>query len=194
MWLESPDPETGERTFHAVGDAWELADCGKTPACYVYIDDGLFSGNSILGDLRGWLAGDAPNEALVHVIVMALHRGGQYYAKTSLEKAAKGHRKNIEFTWWRIVELEDRRTYINSSDVLRPTRIPTDATTQAYVKAMKHQPVLRSPRLPLNGDGRMACASFGLLCHAPPRRFGHSNANVDNRTERPRRTLHCAKK
>jgi Anticodon binding domain of methionyl tRNA ligase len=22
MWLESPDPETGERTLHAVGDAW----------------------------------------------------------------------------------------------------------------------------------------------------------------------------
>ena len=25
----------------------------KTPACYVYMDDGLFSGNHILGDLRG---------------------------------------------------------------------------------------------------------------------------------------------
>jgi hypothetical protein len=48
-------------------------------------------------------------------------------------------------------------------------------------------------RLPNSPSGTMACASFGLLCHAPRRRFGHSNA-VDNRTERPRRTLHCAKK
>jgi hypothetical protein len=53
--------------------------------------------------------------------------------------------KKIQFKWWRIVELEDRRTYINSSDVLRPTQIPADPITQAYVQAMKHQPVLRTP-------------------------------------------------
>ncbi len=117
----------------------------KVPSCYVYIDDGLFSGNHILSDLRGWLAADAPAEALVHVIVIALHRGGQYYARTSLEKAAKENGKSIKFTWWRILELEDRRTYINNSDVLRPTRIPADPITQAYVAAMQHQPLLRTP-------------------------------------------------
>ncbi len=137
----------------------EIGDCGKTPACYVYIDDGLFSGNSILSDLGGWLAGAAPSEALVHVVVMALHRGGQYYARTNLKKAAQEHGKKIQFTWWRIVELEDRRTYINNSDVLRPTTIPADATTQAYVKAMKHQPVLRTP--PGTGDLKIFSSDQG---------------------------------
>jgi hypothetical protein len=123
----------------------ELNDCGKTPSCYVYIDDGLFSGNHILGDLRGWLADDAPPEATVHVIVMALHRGGQYYARTKLNETAQKHGKKIAFTWWRIVELEDRRAYTNNSDVLRPTRIPADPGTQTYVNAMGYKPVLRNP-------------------------------------------------
>lgn len=122
----------------------DTSDCGKTPTCHVYLDDGLFSGNHILGDLRDWLAGDAPAEATVHVIVIALHRGGQYYARTTLEKIAREKEKKITFTWWRIVELEDRRAYIDNSDVLRPTQIPDDAATKAYGAGLKHQPVLRT--------------------------------------------------
>ena len=36
----------------------ELADCGKTSASYLYLDDGLFSGNTVLNDLKICLAGD----------------------------------------------------------------------------------------------------------------------------------------
>ena len=118
----------------------------KTPACYVYMDDGLFSGNHILGDLRDWLACDAPAETTVHVVVIALHRGGQYYARTALEKVANEKGKKITFSWWRIIELEDRRKYTNSSDVLRPTLIPDDVVTKAYVASMQHPPVLRMAR------------------------------------------------
>ena len=121
-----------------------VADCGTDqPACFVYLDDGLFTGNTILNDLRGWLKDSAPKEAVVHVIVMALHRGGQYYAQTELAKAAKQLDKKVEFKWWRIVELEDRKTYIKDSDVLRPTKIPEDEATKAYGKSLKFSPTLR---------------------------------------------------
>jgi hypothetical protein len=54
-----------------------VAECGpEQPACFIYLDDGLFTGNTILNDLAEWLKGPAPKEAYVHVIVMALHRGG----------------------------------------------------------------------------------------------------------------------
>ena len=123
-----------------------VADCGKnSPACFIYLDDGLFSGNTILGDLRDWLKGAAPSQALVHVVVMALHRGGQYYARTELEKTASQVGKKIEFKWWRIVELEDRKAYIKDSDVLRPTKIPEDQPTKDYVKTLKYPPTLRPP-------------------------------------------------
>jgi hypothetical protein len=123
----------------------KLSDCGATPSCYVYLDDGLFTGNTILNELSGWLASDAPVEAVVHVIVMALHRGGQFYARTRLDKVAQEHGKKITFNWWRIVELEDRRTCTDTSDVLRPTHVPDDPNTQAYVKALRFAPVLRKP-------------------------------------------------
>jgi hypothetical protein len=137
----------------------EVADCGKTPSCYVYIDDGLFSGNHILADLKDWLTDKAPNDATVHVIVIALHRGGQYYARINLERAAQALKKKIKCTWWRIVTLEDRRTYINNSDVLRPTSIPTDQVTQAYVQAMTYKPVLRTP--PGTGDLKIFSSEEG---------------------------------
>jgi hypothetical protein len=122
----------------------EISDCGKTASCYVYLDDGVFSGNTILNDLKGWLAGDAPAQASVHVVIIALHRGGEYYAETKLKEAAQEHGKKIELTWWRVLTLEDRLARTNSSDVLRPTRIPDDPTTKAYVDAMKHKPTPRT--------------------------------------------------
>ena len=122
-----------------------VAECGKNnPSCYVYLDDGLFTGNTILKSLRTWLK-DAPAETQVHVIVIALHRGGLYYAKTNLEDAATEAEKKIEFTWWRIIELEERRIFTDESDVLRPTKIPNDAPTKAYVEALGRKQVLRTP-------------------------------------------------
>jgi hypothetical protein len=56
-----------------------VVQCGvKDPACFVYLDDGLFTGNTIINDLTKWLKAAAPTKALVHVIVIALHLGGQY--------------------------------------------------------------------------------------------------------------------
>ena len=57
------------------------------------------------------------------------------------------------------VELEDRLAYINTSDVFRPAQIPADAVTQAYVKAMKRQPVLRTP--PGTGDLKIFSSDEG---------------------------------
>lgn len=118
-------------------------ECGKVPACFIYLDDGLFGGNTILNSLSQWLA-TAPQQATVHVVVMALHRGGQHYARTRLENAAKAADKAIQFNWWRILELEDRLTCINSADVLRPTKFPDDPLVKEYVETMKRKPVLRT--------------------------------------------------
>ena len=72
----------------------------------VYLDDVSFSGNRIRNDLRQWIANTAPQSAKVHIAVMAHHRGGQFYADSELKKAAKAARKEVEFTWWRGVEVK----------------------------------------------------------------------------------------
>lgn len=123
----------------------EIKDCGGDPDAYLYLDDGIFTGNRIRNDINSWIQSDAPQDAKVHVVTIALHRGGQYYAKTQLEKSARDAGKKIDIHWWRCVEIEDRKTYVSSSDVLRPTSLPDDELTQEYVQSLKYAPVLRKP-------------------------------------------------
>ena len=121
-----------------------VADCGDDPHAYVYLDDAIFTGNRLRQDLENWITKDAPVDAQVHVITIALHSGGEYYAKGKIEKAAKKAGKNIESTWWREITLEDRKAYTRFSDVLRPVSIPENPAVQAYVAAMTHKPTLRT--------------------------------------------------
>lgn len=120
-----------------------IDDCGGKAAAYLYLDDGIFTGNRVRNDINSWVQSDAPKEAKVHVVTIALHRGGQYYAETRIGSAAQGAGKKITVRWWRCVEIEDRRRYVNSSDVLRPTSLPDDELTQEYVQSLKYAPVLR---------------------------------------------------
>lgn len=122
-----------------------LNDCGEQPACYIYLDDGIFTGMTLIQSLGDWLKGDAPQNAVVHVICIAGHVGGKYYAETQLTKLAEAHGKKLEFHWWAMFGLEDRKANISISDVLRPTVIPEDALTKAYASGLKFPPVLRPP-------------------------------------------------
>jgi hypothetical protein len=124
----------------------DLEDCGEDSGTFLYLDDAIFSGNRIRHDLSSWIETDAPNEADVHVVVIALHAGGQYYASGALNNAARDAGKKIGVTWWRCIEIEDRKTYTNTSDVLRPASLPEDELTGEYVETLKdagYPPVLR---------------------------------------------------
>ena len=133
------------------GDALEskcslnLDECSGASGTLVYLDDGICTGNRIRGDLTSWIESDAPDEAVLNVVVIALHRGGQYYAKTNLNEVAIAAGKTININWWRCVELEDRRHYTASSDVLRPTEIPHEQPVKDYVEGLRYCPVLRTP-------------------------------------------------
>jgi hypothetical protein len=127
-------------TEHGFG----IDDCGQGDEVFIYLDDGIFTGNRVRRDLERWISGDAPAQAKVHVICIAEHSGGRYYANTEIQKVIRGSAKNIDITWWHAIELEDRKTYSEESDVLRPTAIPNDPAVKAYVAAMRYQPTLRT--------------------------------------------------
>jgi hypothetical protein len=120
-----------------------IDECGSNDGPYIYLDDVVFTGNRVKNDLIKWLKSSAPAKAKVHVIVIAFHRGGQYYAKTKIAEACAAEKKSLDITWWRRLEMEDRKTYVNNSDVLRPSSFPSDALTQAYVKGLKYAPLIR---------------------------------------------------
>ncbi|WP_133000237.1 phosphoribosyltransferase-like protein [Luteimonas arsenica] len=118
--------------------------CGRGGDVFIYLDDGIFTGNRVRRDLEGWVRDHAPAQAKVHVICIAQHSGGQYYANTKIQEVIRASGKSVDITWWHAIVLEDRRAYSASSDVLRPTVIPNDPAVQAYVAAMQYQPTLRA--------------------------------------------------
>ncbi len=122
-----------------------IAECGADPHTYVYLDDALYSGGRIKSDLIGWIKGAAPAQAKVAIITIALHSLGKYFANNDIQKAIQASGKNIEIQFWRAIEVEDRKTYMGVSDVLRPTIIPTDPEAQAYVAGLGAAPILRTP-------------------------------------------------
>lgn len=126
--------------YRTVG--FKTVQCGANPQLYVYLDDGVFSGGRIKNDLKRWIERDAPAKAAVAVVVMASHTGGRYHADTEIAKAAEAAGKTIDVTWWRAMQIEDRRAYTDTSDVLRPKRIPAEAAP--YIDALDYRPVLRT--------------------------------------------------
>jgi hypothetical protein len=130
----------------------DIAECGKRPALFLYLDDGLYTGHHILGDLKVWIEKEAPAEAAVRIVVIIEHAYRQYYAESELGKAARAVGKKIAFRFWHAMRAEDRKSSTDASDVLRPAEIPDDELTKAYVAAMRYPPVLRKPgkKGPLN--------------------------------------------
>lgn len=115
----------------------------KRNMVFVYLDDGIFTGNRVRRDLESWIINQAPMEATLHIISMVLHSNGRYYAEEHIGKAARRAKKEISIKWWRAVELENRKCERDQADVLWPTKIPEIEEVQAYVATMQYEPILR---------------------------------------------------
>jgi hypothetical protein len=121
-----------------------ISDCGQEPQSYIYIDDATFTGTRILSDIKQWITSDN-NDIKINIVVSVMHSGGQYYSDKKLKEYAASINKNINIKWWYATEYEDRRKYVDSSDVLRPTSLPNDPDTQAYVAGFTHAVTYRKP-------------------------------------------------
>jgi hypothetical protein len=120
-----------------------IDDCGSVGGPYVYLDDVLFSGNRVLNDLRNFAA-SAPRSLKLHVILIALHRSGEWYAKSNIEKAFQEAGKALKLEIWRAATFENRKDN-QDVDVLRPTQLPPGRAMQDYVASMSnHAPLLRA--------------------------------------------------
>lgn len=120
-----------------------IDDCGGESNTYLYLDDGVFTGNRVRRDLEMWIKDRAPSEATLHIVSIATHCGGQYYASGHINNAARTAGKKVDTTWWHAIELEDRKFNRDIADVLWPTSIPEDEAVAAYVDEMNYKPTLR---------------------------------------------------
>lgn len=130
---------------------------------FVYLDDAIFTGNHLFRDLGKWIKNTAPGKGTVHIITAALHTSGHYRAliskKENLNTIAKDAGKKITFHCWRLdeLEIEDRRYFINASDVLRPKSAPNDACVTTYVADLDNE---------LKAAGAKYGNTFGLTWRA----------------------------
>ena len=124
---------------------FDIAQCGDGDSVYIYLDDGIFTGNRVRRDLEKWIKSQAPDRANLHIVTIALHSNGQHYAEEHINETIGTAGKNIGMMWWREIELENRKAYKDETDVLWPTLIPNNTTVQEYVEKMKYKPALRRP-------------------------------------------------
>jgi hypothetical protein len=118
--------------------------CGVGSNVYLYLDDAIFTGNRVKQDLQKWINETAPQKALVYIVCIALHTG-YWLPEKELKETAKQANKQIDFRWGQAIKLEDRKKYIENSDVLRPVEIPEDQLVQQYVREFTRAPILRPP-------------------------------------------------
>ena len=121
-----------------------LDDCGTDPHAYVYLDDAIFSGGRMRQDLSSWIVDEAPPEARLYVIALATHQSA-YYNRRRVREAVMESGKDIRIGWRYRIRLEDRMTYTDSSDVLRPVSIPEDPSVVDYANGLRRPPRLRKP-------------------------------------------------
>jgi hypothetical protein len=124
-----------------------IEECGGDEARFVYLDDGVFSGNQISRDLAGWVRSDAcPDVARVDVVCLALHKGGEWNAIRDdgwIKQAEAATGKSISLEWWPETRLENRLRYVDASDVLVPTALPEDEGVRQYSVSLGAEPRLR---------------------------------------------------
>jgi len=134
---------------------FEIDECGSAGGAFIYLDDVLFSGGRIGGDLAAWIEEEAPAKATVHILVIASHRLGEWQCTNRLKKAAMDTGKELELHCWAAIRFENRKSYRNKSEVLWPVEIPEDVALQAYI-AEEH----RFPFEPRQPGGKLENAIF----------------------------------
>jgi len=111
----------------------DIEQCGAEGGDFIYLDDVLFTGSRIGADLSSWLAGAAPGQGTVHVLVIAAHRLGEWQCTQRLEKDAKAAGKHVKLKFWAALRIENRKKNRSASEVLWPAAIPDDPALKAYM-------------------------------------------------------------
>jgi hypothetical protein len=104
---------------------------GAPVASFVYIDDFLCSGFQFFNNVDSWLEGFPPS-VTIDVILVGGHRYGQSKRTRDIAARADTLGKSVTIRFWSLLEVEDRFTYRDASDVLWPMGIPRTDAAEGY--------------------------------------------------------------
>ena len=118
----------------------------STNKTFVYLDDLSFSGNQIRNDLSRWVEKNDIRVSSVHVIVMAIHTQGQYYAKRQLLKLFNP--RKIRLNFWASFRPENSPLNIKDAEVMWPTHLPDDPLVKKWEASFAAGEQYFNPRPP----------------------------------------------
>ena len=134
---------------------WE---CGSDSGEYLYLDDGIFTGNRFKNDISSWIEEEAPSKAKVYVVLVVMYSNGHYYVskhpRHKIHNVAANVGKQIEFDFYRVKDFENQMNSRNKSDVLWPTKLPDEEYTQLYAEELRntpYPPIFRAPNSKVTG-------------------------------------------
>ena len=135
-----------------------INECGSKSGIYLYLDDGIFTGNRFKNDISRWIEEEAPSKAKVYVVVVVLYSNGRHYVlkhpRHKISNVAVNSGKEVKFAFYRAESLENRLNSRNRSDVLWPTQLPDEEYNQLYAEELRdtpYPPVFRSPNSKADG-------------------------------------------
>lgn len=116
---------------------------------HIYLDDGLFSGSRVQGDLGAWVAKSSLDRLDLRCFFLSGHTLGNYMVNSSVAREAKRVQKRVTISIMNVRTFENRKANRNSSDVLWPTQLPDDVSVNAYLLRGSRFPFLpRAPSAP----------------------------------------------
>lgn len=122
------------------------------PIEYIYLDDCLFSGNTVRYDLQDWLENNTISHAKVRFIFLAHYTSGRRYVKKILDPIAR--ERKIEFTIDSDLKFANLSWETKKYECLWPKRITNNQLVNQFVnlvenncKDKSHDPRLFRPDL-----------------------------------------------
>lgn len=123
----------------------DVKSCGLNPRQFFYLDDALFTGGRAGADLGAWIANDAPQQCDLHLAFMVTHTLGEWQVGRRLAQIASNCGKRISVRFWKSVQLENRKSYALTSEVLWPTVAPETMEFQQLNSSQKYPLIPRTP-------------------------------------------------
>lgn len=128
---------------------FSLKDTGSERGDYIYLDDCVGTGSRVRRDICTWLEAEAPKQVNLHIITPILFKGS-WWIDARIKATATANGKNVSIHKWRMesLEMENRKNYKDTSDVLWPTAIPDEPSVQEYAQYLDdlgYPALLRKP-------------------------------------------------
>lgn len=113
-----------------------LRNCGNSPTTYIYLDDCLYSGNTVWRDVVEWMP-NAIRGTTLHLIFFAVHTEGLKYSQRQIELKAQKYGITVKF--WQLHEFHNSRWNPLQFDCLWPLQTSGEEFIDRYVQAISER-------------------------------------------------------